>query len=1221
MNNTLIKPRHLTAGQPWPFGYLLAFTLIFLGISTGAPVYANNSVRAVILETGKESYLLGKHLEILEDKETKLTIEQVTEEAFSPRFFPSNDKNPNFGFTSSAYWVRFSLKGNQANDNTWLLEVGYPLFDHISVFFPTEGGQYLEKKAGDLVPFKDREIINRHFLFRIPPTALNGQPVYIRFQTESTMNIPLVIWSEGAFDKKDHNAQFGLGLYYGFILLMILYSVLMWAMLRDSNYFFYLFFIVNFGLFQVAMSGSAYEYFWPELIWWNNYSVPIFVSLSALGVGMFTRSFLITSKYIPRFDKVIVTLCYICLVPPIASLAGYYSFAIRTGSLLALIMMLTSTFSGIACLMQKYRPAQYFLLAWSALFGGVILNALRAFGVLPANFFTLYGPQYGASLTMLLLTLALADRVNIMKFATKKAEEQYQTIFEHANEGIFRTTPAGNIMMANKALADILGYSSTEDLLKKVPDISKIYVSPESRSELLEELRKHGSCTNFESQMYKKDGRTIVDISINAHASRDKHGNVLYQDGMLSDITAKKKAAEMQLARETAEASNRAKSEFLANMSHEIRTPMNGIIGMTGLMLNTKLDPEQKEFMQTVRTSADALLAIINDILDFSKIEAGKLDLEELKFDLRHVLEDTSDLLALRAQQKELEFICHIDPEVPSLLIGDPGRLRQMVINLTSNAIKFTDKGEVSIHVSLEKESGSEIFLRFRIKDTGIGIPKHLQASLFSPFTQADSSTTRKFGGTGLGLSISKQLAEMMGGSIGVESENTKGATFWFTVRFHKQTTEEKQPSEEGLPSLDLRQTRILAVDDNATNRFYLQKVTESWGCRDFAEAANGKEALKMIREATATGKPFDLAILDMQMPKMNGEYLGSIIKKDPDMSSTRLIMMTSVGNRGDASRLAEKGFAAYLTKPVKETLLRKCLETVIHGRPLQENRVDNLITRHSIVESRIKDIRILLVEDNAINQKVALAILDKLGYRSEVAANGFEALDSLKKMPFDLIVMDCEMPEMDGYEATRNIRAWKDSTSDDLQRKGSIPIIAMTAHALEGSRQKCLDAGMDDFLAKPVSPQSLAEILKKWLPVEDSEEESGIVKHREPLEPEILARNELLARLSGNKSLYKMIMEMFIAKTPATLAELQEAIQEHDSEKARLLAHSMKGTAANLGADIFRDSLYALEIMCRENKLSDSADLISDIEKQFEELHAEITNALVDLEDDEAEF
>jgi PAS domain S-box-containing protein len=1046
------------------------------------PPISANAAPPVLLQPETASYPLGKHLGFLEDPEGALTLDQVRAESFAAKFIDSRQQNPTFGFTSSAYWVRFSLDGARSPRDHWLLEIGYPLFDNIRIFLPTSDGKYLRKTVGDQLPFAAREIKNRNFLIPLPNSLPNNTPIYLRFKTESSMNIILTLWRKDAFVHQDHNAQFGLGVYYGFILVMILYSALMFATLRDKNYLYYLFFIVSFGLYQVTINGSSYEYLWPNQVWWNNYSVPIFVAGAVMGVAMFSRSFLTIGKYSPLLNKTIFVLKLTCILPIILALAGFYPLAIRLSVLLALVIMLAVIAAGLLCLRKKFRPARYFMLAWSMFLFGVVVSALRAFGLLPANTLTLSGPQLGSSMTMILLALALAYRVNIMKTQTAAAEKQYKTIFENANEGIFRATPLGNILMANQTLAAIFDYYSPEELIGNATNIKTMFASPAKRRELVLELERHGSCANCEAQLYKKDGQTIVDVSINAYATRNDQGEILYLDGMLTDITARKKAEEMRVARDAAESASLAKSEFLANMSHEIRTPMNGIIGMTGLLLDTKLRPAQREFTETIRTSADALMAIINDILDFSKIEAGKLDLEELNFDLRHTLEDTSDILGLRAQQKGLELICQVDPQVPSLLVGDPGRLRQMIINLTSNAIKFTAEGEVSIIVSFQEDLGAEVILRFTVKDTGIGIPLTLHPSLFSPFTQADSSTTRKYGGTGLGLSISKQLAEMMGGDIGVKSNPDQGATFWFTARFRKQSPTNHDPLKKSQGTLDLSDYRLLAVDDSATNRFYLKKVAEAWGCRNFAEAANGRTALEILRAAALAGQPYDLVVLDMQMPGMSGETLGTAIKQDPALRAAKLIMMTSVGNRGDAARLKAKGFAAYLTKPVKETLLKRCLENVVHGQQSPDPRAGALITRHSLAETGRREIRILVAEDNVINQKVTMAILDRLGYRAEIAANGIEALESLQNMPFDLIIMDCEMPEIDGYEATRRIRAWKDSSDEILRRKGKLPIIAMTAHALEGERQKCLAVGMDDFLSKPVRPRNLAEMIKKWL-------------------------------------------------------------------------------------------------------------------------------------------
>ncbi len=553
---------------------------------------------------------------------------------------------------------------------------------------------------------------------------------------------------------------------------------------------------------------------------------------------------------------------------------------------------------------------------------------------------------------------------------------------------------------------------------------------------------------------------------------RDADGRVVYGLGMVEDISERKKAEEeMARARDAALEQARLKSEFLTNMSHEIRTPMNGVLGYLGLLSTQAFGDrnEMMEFVQGAKSSADTLLTLINDVLDFSKIDAGKLVLESIEFDLRSVVEETAQLLAPRAHQKGIELACLVEFGVPLALKGDPTRLRQVLINLTGNAVKFTEKGEVVIRANLLDETDGEAKIRFSVKDTGIGIPSEKQHLLFQSFTQVDGSSTRRYGGTGLGLAISKQLVELMGGSIGFDSYPGAGSEFWFEVTLSKNLA-----SRSHLFSVDVKDLPVLVVDDNAVNRDILCRMLESFGCRPLS-AASSQEALTILQKKLIEGDPVRLGVIDFQMPEENGRELAQKIKANPALRQTALMLLTSVGTRGDAAMARETGFSAYLHKPVKQSQLLDAISAIVGRQSLSEDSAASpLITRHWLEEVR-RTGTILLAEDNPVNQAVAEAILSRAGYTVVTVENGREAVEVLSERNFDLVLMDVQMPEMDGLVATAEIRRLPGI-------KSKTPVIAMTAHALSGDREKCLEAGMDDYITKPLNSLELKEMAERWL-------------------------------------------------------------------------------------------------------------------------------------------
>lgn len=644
-------------------------------------------------------------------------------------------------------------------------------------------------------------------------------------------------------------------------------------------------------------------------------------------------------------------------------------------------------------------------------------------------------------------------------------------LIDNMPDYIYVKDAESQFVIANRALADLVGAKDPHDLLGKTDfdyfpgQIAAAFFADEQAV-----IRSGRPLINREEPNIDADGNAKWNLTTKVPL-KDANGKAIGVMGIGRDLTPRKQVeAEAQKAREAAEQANSAKSAFLANMSHEIRTPMNGILGMTELALDTDLTSEQRECMNAVKQSAEALLDVMNDILDFSKIEAGKMEFEEIEFDLPNVLELALKLLALRADEKGLELLCDLPPNLPRAVCGDPGRLRQIVINLVGNAIKFTDRGEVALRASVQDSGDDHYTFEFSVKDTGIGISAEKQQLIFEAFSQGDVSTTRKYGGTGLGLTISRRLIEMMGGHISVHSEPEVGTEFRFTVRFRPSANAETVTSPVSHDAL--HNLRVLIVDDNRTNRRILEGMLARWDMQS-TSVDNGEKAIAELTSAHRNGAPYALILTDLLMPEMDGFDLIERIRHNPELSAATIMMLTSLGQRGDAARCRELHVSAYLVKPVRQSELHDAILRVVGARP---NQPDVLITRHTLRENPrlTPQLRVLLAEDNAINQRVILRLLEKRGHRVIAVETGRAALDALEKGRYDVVLMDIQMPEMDGLEATALIRQREKLDGGHQQ------IVALTAHAMKGDAERCLAAGMDGYLAKPVNSEDLDDTLMR---------------------------------------------------------------------------------------------------------------------------------------------
>jgi PAS domain S-box-containing protein len=782
------------------------------------------------------------------------------------------------------------------------------------------------------------------------------------------------------------------------------------------------------------------------------------------------------------------------------------------------------------------------------------------------------------------------------------SQARVRLLLDSTAEAIYGIDLEGNCTFANTACLGLLGYAGSEAMIGKNMHGLIHHSHADRRPYPVNQCRiflsfQSGEGTHVDDEvLWRADGSSFP-AEYWSHPVID-NGKVVGSVVTFLDITQRKRSdEELVKSKELAEAANLAKSRFLANMSHEIRTPLNGVVGMARLLIDSGLSAQQRNYAEVVCDSAETLRSLLDHVLDLSKIEAGKVTLECLDFGLRRVLEGVVEMLAIAAGRKGLELTCLVAPETPCLLRGDAGRLRQIVSNLVTNAVKFTDRGDVGIRVKPAGEDGRTVTLEFTISDTGIGIPRERAGALFSPFVQVDASTTRKYGGTGLGLAISKHLVEMMGGQIGFDSEEGQGATFRFTAVFEKQQT---APVTLAKNEHDLHGVKVLVLDDREANRQVVSTLLTSWGCRSTG-VADGTSALALLLRAAQDGDPFGIALVDQDMPDANGAELVRRIAADPRLTGISLLLMTPFGQQASTTRPHACPMIACVSKPIIEARLREALTSALGVKAAPEPAAvaHPLVTLHAALQK--PDVRILMAEDNHINQMVLLAMLGRLGLVVDPVVNGAQAVEALQSINYDLVLMDCEMPQMDGYEATRRIRNAATGTLNP-----GIPIVAVTANAMPGDREKCLRIGMDDYLAKPIEPDELARVLAKWLGEPKLMEKRSPSKKVAPSGPgSIFDRAGLLKRLAGNQGLADRLVKAFLEDIPSQLCILRKYIDDGDATSARRQAHKLKGAAATLSAEALRAVAFEAEQAAMAGQLNKLADSMAAMEGEFERVKA----------------
>jgi two-component system, sensor histidine kinase RetS len=950
--------------------------LILLGLcACGLPVAA--TVLDVVAVPSQA--LVGQYLDYLVDPSGALSATQVVRLP-AERWQASPSASPNFGFSAEVYWFRLRLSNSSAQPLQKLLSIDYPVLDQVQLFNADASGVQLLATLGDSLPAASRELPNPWLLQAVWLAPEAQKTLYFRVQTNGAVQFPLGLWQPQGFIVAQQGFLLGQGMYFGAVLIMVLYNLFIYLLVRDLSYLVFVLSMCCYGLLQGTVQGFTPLYLWPTLPVMGVLT-PLLIALYSATVAWFAVVFLRLGLEQPRYARWLNG--YAVLMTVLALASGWlpYNLTVRLSTLLTLPGLLLTVYVSLRMLLKGQRAARYFILAWLSFLCVSLVLALNKIGLLPNNFASDFAPQISHVLICVLLSFALSDRINAERRARFLAQKQ---------------------------------------LLRS------------ERAARSEHERLH---------------------CLQLHAQRE-------------ELAARQAAIE-------ATAESRAKSEFLSTMSHEIRTPMNGVLGMTELLRDSQLAPQQRQYLDVIERSGRALLSIINDILDYSKIEAGKLSIEAVDFDLDELCLECASMFTNVAESKQIELLCSVAPGTPTLINGDPTRLRQILLNLLGNAFKFTDAGFVHLRVRLQTPADDTQPLHallFEVCDSGIGISPAGQAKLFKAFSQAEQGTARKYGGSGLGLSISARLAELMGGSIGVQSSPGAGACFYFSISCRD--ADDCFVRNQSLPFCDLNGCRLLLVDDSHEYLQMLHEQVQNWGMR-VQSAANAEQALAWLRAAAHRGEGYQIACLDYRMPGMNGLQLAAVITADPDLRGVRCLLLSAARDIPQPAELAAAGIHLALQKPASALVLKGAFSQLLSG--LSEASP----VEHGPLLAVPADFRVLVAEDNPVNQMVIRGLLGKLGVACELVGNGREAVNRLLEAPgqFSLLLMDCEMPEMDGYQATQAIRELERG-----QPRPAITVLALTAHALQEHVERCLDAGMDGHLAKPLSLNSLRAALQQHL-------------------------------------------------------------------------------------------------------------------------------------------